>query len=162
MYSQLRIRESIFAFLLFFLANSGLSQKDTVRYVKSPYGSEPTPYFQFGQFKRGFSNKTLKVTLDSLEKKPRSDWSRLDSLNFAEISLQTGNKKLAQYYFENLNINIKSEKKYWLDHLMINYLNEDYNAGLENIKKSSPMIIEFSVIYFFKKILKAKMTSLKL
>ena len=160
MYSQLRTKYLllVISFLFFKL---GIAQSDTVRYVKSPYSAEYTPHFQFGQFKRGFYNDSLKIALDNLESKPRAAWSRMDSLSFAEISLRTGNKDLAHYYFENLQVNYQTERSYWFDHLLINYLESDFEQGLNDIKKSSPMILEYSEIYFFKKIFEAKKLSLE-
>ena len=135
---------------------TSFSQNDSVKYVKSPYRAEYTPHFQFNQFKRGFSNELLKLKLDSLENKQRVEWTRFDSLKFAEVSLQTGNKDLSKFYFQNLKVDFKTEEDYWFDEVMIHYLNEDYSGALEKIKKASPMILEFSKVYFLKKIIEGK------
>ena len=135
---------------------SSFGQKDTLHYIESKYRTEYTPYFIFGKFERGFFNDSLKIALDKLEETPRNQWSRHDSLTFAEISLQTGNTNLAHYYFEHLDVNYKTEEIYWYDHLMVTYLENNYKEGLSEIKKSSPMILEFSEIYFFQKIFEAK------
>jgi hypothetical protein len=131
------------------------AQEDTLIYIKSPYRAEYTPHFKLSTFKRGFSNEILKLSLDSLEARPRTSWSRIDSLQFAQISLETGNTALSQYYFDQLKVNYKSEKEYWYDILMIYYIKEDFKGGLKLIHDDSPMIFEFSEIYFFKKIFEA-------
>jgi len=141
--------------ILCLIALSGSAQ-DTVKYVKSPYRKEYTPHFSFGVFKRGFSNEILKTTLDSLETKPRKEWKRADSLRFAEVSLQTGNLELAEFYFSELKVDYRSEENYWIDRLMIFYLKHDFEGGLKEIQDASPMILEYSKIYFFKKILEAE------
>lgn len=138
------------------MAFSANAQEDTVRYVKSPYRKEYTPHFQFGVFKRGFSNEILKTTLDSLELKPRKEWHRADSLRFAEVSLQTGNLELSEFYFKSLKVDYQTEENYWIDRLMIFYLKNDFEGGLDEIQNASPMILEYSKIYFFKKILEAE------
>lgn len=141
--------------ILLFLPVIGYSQ-DTLKYVKSPYRKEYTPHFSFGVFKRGFSNEILKGTLDSLETKPKEEWKRFDSLRFAEVSLQTGNLELAEFYFSESRVDYTAEENYWIDRLMIFYLNHDYQEGLNEIQDASPMILEYSKIYFFKKILEAE------
>jgi hypothetical protein len=153
---MLHIKKLFFLLILFFVANSSFGLRDSIKYINSPYRQESTPHFQFGQFKRGFSNNLLKNQLDSLEAKPRIQWSRLDSLKFAQISLETGNKNLSKFYFQNLKVDYKHEEDYWFDELMIDYLNEDYHRALDKIKKKSPMTLEFSKIYFFKKIIEAE------
>jgi len=158
---MLHIKKLFFLLILFFVANSSFGLRDSVKYINSPYRQESTPYFHFGQFKRGFSNAILKTRLDSLESKPRIQWSRTDSLKFAEISLQTGNKDLSKFYFKNLNVDFKSEEDFWYDELMIDYINEDYKRGLKKIKQASPMILEFSKVYFFKKVFEAKIEDKK-
>ncbi|UKN02819.1 hypothetical protein K6119_04720 [Paracrocinitomix mangrovi] len=145
------------AVILFLLwSHLSFSQSDSVEYVYYKYRTEPTPYFTLGEFKRGVSDEKLKYSLDSLELKPRTQWTRQDSLEFARISLETGNMSLSEYYFENLHVDIRKEENFWFDHLMIHYLNEDYEGGLEEIKHESPMIIQYSKIYFFRKIFNAK------
>lgn len=148
--------------MLFLISPTGVTaQKDSVKYIKSPYRSEYTPYFTFGKFKRGFSNDSLKMHLDLLESKPRKEWSRNDSLNFAQISLRTGNKALSKYYYDNLKVRFKTEKNFWYDQLIIAYLNKRYKKGIDLITRDSPMVLEFSEVYFFRKILKAKIASEK-
>ncbi len=161
MCSQLRIRSILITTLIILFQNVGFSQRDSVKYIKSPYRSEYTPYFEFGKFKRGFSNDSLKLDLDVLESKPRKEWSRKDSLNFAQISLRTGNIALSSYYYKHLNVSFKKETEYWYDQLMIAYLNKEYTKGLDLITRDSPMVLEYSKIYFFRKIFKAKQAESK-
>lgn len=132
------------------------AQRDSVKYIKSPYRAEYTPHFELGKFKRGFSNDSLKIDLDILESKPRKEWSRKDSLDFAQISLRTGNTALSNYYYEHLNANFKKEKEYWYDQLIIAYLEGEFKKGLAHITKDSPMVLEYSEVYFIRKIFKSK------
>jgi hypothetical protein len=145
---------TIFCFVL--ISNFSFGQKDTIRYVKSPYRTEYTPHFKLSTFIRGFSDDSLKLSLDELESKPRTTWSRKDSLQFAEISLKTGNTALSEYYFNHLSVRFKTEEKYWYDQLMIHYLNKDFKRGLREITIESPMILEFSRMYFIKRIFQAQ------
>lgn len=154
MFSQLRI--NLLLVLLLCLSFNGFGQRDTLRYVKSPYRSEYTPHFKLTQFKRGFSEDSLKIALDSLQSKPKNFWTRTDSLHFAKISLETGNRSLSEYYFDQLKLNVKTEENYWYDHLIIHYLNGEYKKGVNEITQESPMILQYSRIYFFKKIFEAK------
>ena len=153
---MLRIKHCLFFLLFFVNLPNGYSQDDTVRYVKSPYRSEYTPYFELSQFKRGFSNDSLKKALDTLEAKPRNIWLRSDSLKFAQISLQTGNRSLAKYYFNELKVDIDKEERYWYDQLMIPFLDKKYDQAQKRIRKESPMVLQFSRIYFFEKIIEAE------
>ena len=143
------------------LSGASYAQNDTIRYVKSPYRAEYTPHFALGKFKRGFSNDSLKMSLDSLETKPRTMWSRHDSLQFAQISLKTGNKILSQYYYDHLKPDVDKEFDYWSDQLIIFYLNKAYLRASNFITKESPMILEFSKIYFFKQIFEAQIAQSK-
>lgn len=140
---------------------SGYSQGDTLEYIKSPYRTEYTPHFKLGSFKRGFSNKLLKMSLDSLEAIPRTLWSRNDSLRFAQISLQTGNTALSQYYFDQLNVDYNNEEIYWYDQIMIYYIRGDFKGGIKKINKDSPMIIEHSKMFFLKRIFQGKLEQQK-
>lgn len=152
---QQLIRTISIASCLVITLNS-FGQRDTVKYIKSPYRKEYTPHFELSTFKRGFASDSLKIVLDDLESKPRTTWSRNDSLEFAQISLKTGNIKLSKYYFDHLKIDLKHEEEAWFDQLMVYYVNEDYEAGLQKIIKDSPMILEYSKMYFFKKIFSAQ------
>lgn len=137
------------------IAINTFGQRDSISYIKSPYRVEYTPHFELNTFKRGFHKDSLKLALDSLEEKPRTSWSRKDSLNFARISLKTGNLKLSEYYFNHLSVDLKKEETYWYDHLMVHYRKGEFKGGLDVIKKESPLIVEFSKMYFFKKIFQA-------
>lgn len=155
MHLQQLIRTVLFAGCIFFSFKSS-GQRDSINYIRSPYRAEYTPHYTLGVFKRGFSTDSLKVALDSLETKDRKSWSHLDSLNFARISLRTGNLELSEYYFDHLKVEPELAESYWYDHLMIHYLKKEYDKGLAEINLESPMIIEFSRVYFFKKIFEAQ------
>ena len=153
---MLHIKKALLAISFLFCFSTVFAIDDTLHYVKSPYRTEYTPYFELGQFKRGFSNDSLKRALDTLESKSRAIWKREDSLTFAEISLRTGNKALSRYYFEALKVRFDSEEKYWYDALMIPFLNKQYDIAQKKIRKESPMVLQFSKIYFFEKIIQAE------
>lgn len=161
MFSLQHIKEYIILGLLLLIPLSSFTQRDSVKYIKSPYRTEYTPYFEFGKFKRGFSNDSLKIALDILESKPRKEWSRTDSLNFAQISLRTGNSALSNYYYENLDASFKYESDYWFDQLIISYINGEYARGLGLITRDSPMVLQYSKVYFFRKIFQAKIEEQK-
>ncbi|MCB9223396.1 MAG: hypothetical protein R2780_11755 [Crocinitomicaceae bacterium] len=160
MHLRLLIKSILILFPILFTTQVR-AQKDTIEYIHSLYRNEYTPYFKLHTFKRGFSNDSLKLALDSLEARPRNSWSRHDSLRFAQISLRTGNKALSQYYFDQLNTDFGKEEEFWYDELMIYYLNDDFKGGLKKIKEDSPMIMEHSTIFFMKKIFQAKLEQQK-
>ena len=140
---------------LLFTAFRVHGQSDSIVRVPSPYKNEYNPWYKLTTFQRGFHSHELTSNLDDLERKPRSNWSRADSLNFAKTSLHTGNIALSQYYFNNLNISYSEEESYWWDQMMIFIINEDYEGGIETIHKSRPGILEFTKIYFLDRILQA-------
>jgi len=154
MYFLLRIKY-LFYIALLVTCSFGLAQSDSTRRVSSPYKTEYNPWFKLSTFQRGFDSKELKTELDILENKPRKEWSRSDSLNFAEISMKTGKLELAQYYFNALQVDFDEENDYWWDLMVLNILTEHYNAGIESIHKNHPGILEHSKIYFLDKFLMA-------
>ncbi|MBI3134950.1 MAG: hypothetical protein HYZ14_09795 [Bacteroidetes bacterium] len=129
--------------------------------VDSPYRSEYNPWFKLGVFQRGYKNEHLAARLDSLESKPRKYWSRQDSLNFAEVSKKTGNLDLSAYYFDHLNVDYKREERFWWERLVVHFLQHEYNACLRVIRDAEPGLVEYSKLWFFKKICDAKLRSLK-
>ncbi|WP_066759881.1 hypothetical protein [Crocinitomix algicola] len=147
----------ILLFLFLFQANS-FAQTDSVEQtvrVVSPFRTEYNQWFKFTKFQRGFDSDSLKMILDQLEGKPRKQWSREDSLNFAQTSLQTGNTKLSAYYFENLNVDFNAENDFWWSEIVLYIIQKDYERGIEKIHRSNPGIFELSKIYFIDKILQA-------
>ncbi len=154
MFSQQVIR---FLLLFFTLSSAILSeaQSDTIVRVESPYKNEYNPWFKLTTFQRGFDSDSLIMLLDELEKKPRVEWSRLDSLNFSRTSLQTGNTELSSYYFGHLNVDYDLENAYWWDQIMMLILNKDYEGGIEAIHRDNPGIFEGSKIYFLDRLLLA-------
>ena len=151
----MRLINPLFLFLLLVTSFNVAAQKDSTIYVDSPYRSEYNPWFNFTKFKRGFDNDSLKLILDELEGKPRKKWSRMDSLHFARTSLQTGNIKLSNYYFQHLDVNYNTENEFWWEEMAIHILHEDFDEGIERIHEESPGIYQFSKIYFIDKILQA-------
>jgi hypothetical protein len=160
MYLLKHISLSFFILFVVFGLNS-YGQADSTFKVQSPYRSEYNPWFKFSKFKRGFHNDSLKIALDTLEKTPRKKWLREDSLNFAQLSLKTGNYELSQYYYHSLNVSFNSEEEYWWDQLVIYYLQEEFQKGTELIYKDHPGILEFSEIYFIEQIFLAKIADKK-
>lgn len=130
------------------LSTVGFGQSDSIRTVSSPYKTEYNPWFKLTTYQRGYDSDELKQKLDSLEAKPRRKWSRLDSLNFAQTSLRTGELELSSYYFHHLNVDFDEESEFWWSFMVVNLLNEDYDEGIENLHKNSPGIIEFSKLHF--------------
>ncbi len=148
---------SLFIFLFASIQGFSVESDSVSSYqVHSRYHHENNPWFKFGTFKRGFDSKELKLVLDSLESKPRRVWSRHDSLTFARTSLQTGNTALSDYYFNAIDVNFDSEKDFWYDHITIHVINGDYQGGIDLLHKAKAGIIEFTPLYFYLKILEAK------
>lgn len=161
MYLQ-RIIKLLLLLLVFSATNfSSKAATDDESQIKSPYRSEYNPYFEFGTFKRGFKNETLKLNLDSLDQKPRKLWNRADSLEFADLSLKTGNTELAEYYFEHLKIDFDKENDTWWNRLVLHYVNRQYNSCIGMIRTEEPGLVEFSKLWFFNKICLAKLRALK-
>lgn len=123
-------------------------QSDTIIRPSSPYRTEYNPWYKLTTFKRGFHSDSLTDILDNLEATPRGKWKRIDSLEFAEASLHTGNIPLSEYYFNNLSLDYETDGHFWWDQMSIFIMNKDFEAGIESIHKSSPGILEFSKIYF--------------
>lgn len=154
MFSQLFTKTLAIAILIM-MSFGTFGQNDSIVRPTSPYRTEYNPWYKLTTFKRGFHGDSLTLTLDKLEAKPREDWSRMDSLDFAQASLHTGNIPLSEYYFERLNLDYDRDGDFWWDQMLIYILNKDYELGIESIHKSSPGILEFSKIYFLDKMLLA-------
>jgi hypothetical protein len=159
MYLQRPIKLVFFGWLL--LSFVTLWSQETETKKSSPYRSEYNPWFEFNVFKRGYKNEPVALVLDSLEAKPRSRWTRNDSLRFAQASLKTGNIELSAYYFHSLDVDYEKEEEFWWDHIVVHFLNREYNTCIQEIKLAEPGVIEFSKLYFFKKICQAKLRSLR-
>lgn len=149
--------------VLFFVNANTVSvcQEEPDFKVDSPYRSEYNPWFKFGTFKRGFKNEIIKESLDSLENKSRNSWSRYDSLKFAQLSMKTGNLELAAYYFSNIKVDFHREEVFWWDRLVLHFIQREYNSCLSMIRNREPGLVEFSKLWFFKKLCDAKLRSLK-
>jgi len=144
-----------------FALELNVSGQNANEYVDSPYRSEHNPWFTLPVFKRGYKNEPLKIMLDSLESKQRKYWSREDSLKFAQTSLKTGNIELAAYYFQNLKVDYENEEEYWWNHVIVHFLNREYNTCIQVIQNAEPGVVEHTRLYFFKRICEAKLLSLK-
>lgn len=162
MFSQRSIKYLlILGFAICVQNNLAAQEPGNSDHVDSPYRSEYNPWFKFNVLYRGYENEPLTLTLDSLESKPRKYWNRTDSLKFAQTSLKTGNIDLAAYYFHNLKVNYDTEEEYWWNHIIVHFLNREYNTCIQVIKLAEPGVFEYSKLYFFKQICKAKLRSLK-
>lgn len=148
-------------FLILLTSFQTIGQLDSVNVIKSPYKKERVEHFEFGVFKRGYSSDSLKQILDKLENKRKDSWSRWDSLQFAEASFKVGNNELADYYFSYLDPDYKYERNFWWDYMILFILREQYREGLEKLNQDHPGVVELSEIYFFKKILIAKLANSK-
>lgn len=149
-----------FSFLAIFCFSFLFGQNEA-SVISSPYRNDHNPWFQFGVFQRGYPNEALSLTLDSLEAKQRKYWTRSDSLQFAAVSKKTGNLELASYYFDHLHANYATEESYWWEQLVVHFVQREYNTCLEDIKQAEPGLVEFSKLWFFKKICDARLRSLK-
>ena len=160
MFLRLLIKSGIFCALIM-AAGTSFGQESQRDLIESPYRNEYNPWFEFNVFKRGYKNEPLAKVLDSLEATPRKYWTRSDSLIFAQTSMKTGNFDLAAYYFDNLKVNYKQEEEFWWDQLILHFLNREYNTCIQVITKAEPGVVEFSKLYFFKKICQAKLRALR-
>lgn len=161
MYLPRIIRISLFLLFCAVGAADSFSQESAETVISSPYRNEYNPWFKFGIFKRGYKNEHLTPRLDSLEAKPRKFWTRQDSLDFAEVSKKTGNLELSVYYFDHLKVDYKTEEKFWWERLVLHFLQHEYNSCLAMIRQAEPGLVEYSKLWFFKKICDAKLRSLR-
>ena len=160
MFSQ-RFTKAAAISVLIVMSFGAYGQNDSIIRPASPYRTEYNPWYKLTTFKRGFHNDTLTNILDDLEAKERKYWTRLDSLEFAEASLHTGNIPLSEYYFDRLSLDYETDGDFWWDQMSIYIINKDFELGIESIHKSSPGILEFSKIYFLDRILLAYMANEK-
>lgn len=160
MYSRLTIKLVLVLFISL-ISVSNLKAEVTEEKASSPYRTEYNPWFKLGTFKRGFRNEILKANLDSLDQKPRKFWTRSDSLEFADISLKTGNTDLAEYYFEHLSVDFEKENDVWWNRLMLHYINREFNSCIGMVRNEEPGLVQFSKLWFFNKICHAHLRALK-
>lgn len=154
MRSVFLIKTYLILFLSFgFLTNSQAIEKDSSKYkIESKYKKEYSPYFNFSTFYRGEDAKVLTNRLDSLSLKEKSQWSRYDSLTFAKTNLLAGNTKLAEHYFSHLNIDPKDDYTENLHDLCAIYIAGNFDKGIDKINRNYPKIVQYSEMYFFKRI----------
>lgn len=152
----LRNHFNLYFFICFLCVNTvSFALADSTSRHQSPYRTEPNPWYKLTTFQRGFDSDSVRSNLDTLEAKPRKNWTRIDSLHFAETLLQTGSTDVSAYYFLYLKPDFYDEEKYWWDESVNYILNEEYPEGIERIYESSPGILKFSKIYFLDQFLKA-------
>lgn len=153
--------QSHFKFVLLFILfltssiNGLYGQSDSTSRHLSPYKTEYNPWFKLTKYQRGFESDSLKLYLDALEAKPRPEWTRLDSLNFAETLMKTDRWDMSMYYFDHLNPDFDQDERYWWNREIGYILMKNYDEGIEQIHISSPGIYKFSKIYFLDQFLKA-------
>jgi hypothetical protein len=139
--------------LCFGLSIASYAQSDSTDYkIKHTLRKEYSKYFKFEVFKRGLDNKIITNRLDSLSNKPKIDWSRTDSLIFAQTNILARNYKLAQHYYSNLSIDPTQEFNQNIDQLCLGYLSKKYKESILKLDKDYPTIEHNSELYFFKKI----------
>ncbi|MCH2234438.1 MAG: hypothetical protein MK078_09320 [Crocinitomicaceae bacterium] len=160
MFSQ-SITKIILLFVLLGWAGYGHSRIDSTNVIRSPYKKERDKFFTFQTFKRGFNSDSLKNELDKLEGRRKDVWSRMDSLHFAQATLRTGNYKLADHYFHYLNPSIKTENEYWWNHIETLLMTDQIRVGLEIMNHDMPGVLQFSEVYFMKKIFIAEIAQKK-
>lgn len=139
--------------LCFSLSLSTYAQSDTSIYkIKHTLRKEYSRYFKFDIFRRGLDNKLTSDRLDSLSITPKNEWTKTDSLSFAQTNILAKNHKLARHYYSHLTIDPIKEYNQNIDLLCLNYLDKSYLKGLEKIEKDYPKIKQKSELYYFKKI----------
>lgn len=149
-----RFTKLLFVCLFFLSSFDGLAFQDSTKSTSlSPYHDEYNPWFKLTKFQRGFDSDSLRHSLNILESKPRKEWNRQDSLEFAQSSLQTGNIALSNYYFDALSVDYAQENVYWWEQMMLFILQKEYDAGIESIHKSVTGRLGYSKIYFIDRIL---------
>jgi hypothetical protein len=145
-----------FFFFCWFLLSGvdGFALADSTKSISmSPYRDEYNPWFTLTKFQRGFDSDSLRLSLNILETKPRKEWNRQDSLEFAQSSLQTGNIALSNYYFDALSVDYDTENVYWWEQMMLFIQQKEYEAGIESIHKSVTGRGDYSKIYFIDRLL---------
>ncbi len=142
-----------FCWLLFSWIDGFAIADSTKNISLSPYRDENNPWFTLTKFQRGFDSDSLRKSLNILESKPRKEWNRQDSLEFAQSSLQTGNIALSNYYFDALSVDYDTENVYWWEQMMLFIQQKEYEAGIESIHKSVTGRGDYSKIYFIDRLL---------
>lgn len=139
--------------LWFSLSIVTYAQTDSTDYkVKHTLRKEYSKYFKFDIFKRGLDNKTITNRLDSLSNKSKHDWTKKDSLSFAQTNILAGNYELAHHYYSNLSIDPILEFNQNIDKLCLGYLSKRYKETILELEMDYPNIKPFSELYYLKKI----------
>ena len=146
MFFQRSIKTIALVVTLCLIANVTYSQNIQTK----KYDKEYNPYFKFDKFQRGTKSNIIAKRLDELESIDKDKWTTSDSFEFAEISLQTGNIDLSQYYLELLLSKKKSLKKTTSLYFLTTYLTQDFETGNKILERSFSESKPFTIDYFIK------------
>jgi hypothetical protein len=140
-----------FLLFCFSLSIATYAQSDSTDYkIQHTLRKEYSKYFKFEVFKRGLDNTVITNRLDSLSNKPKIDWTKKDSLSFAQTNILAKNYELAQHYYSNLSIDPTIEFNQNIDQLCLGYLSGHYTEGITKLETDYPDIKQFSELYYFK------------
>lgn len=150
----------LFISILLLSAVPVFSQEDTTQYIRSPYRTEPSPYFHFSTLERGYPSDSLEIILAELEQVNRHHWSRNDSLHFAQTTLRIGNLDLSDHYFSRLKLDYDEDHDYWWDHLMLHMLLGEHSKGLRIISTDQTGVLQNSKIFYIQHMFAAKLAAI--
>ena len=139
--------------LCFSFSIAAYAQSDSTDYkIQHKLRKEYSKYFKFDIFKRGLDNNIITNRLDSLSNKPKKEWTKTDSLSFAQTNILARNYQLAQHYYSNLSIDPTLEFNQNIDQLCLSYLSARYTEGTRKLETDYPNIKQFSELYYFKQL----------
>ena len=151
MLSVFRINFFLNIVLLIGVSTTTIAQSNSEEYkIKQTLKKEYSKYFKFEIFNRGLENKIIKVRLDSLANKSKSNWNKNDSLIFAQTNILAKNYELANYYYSNITF---KDNKHRFNYLCLKYINKNFKSAITAIDSIHPDIKINSELYFFKKII---------
>lgn len=138
---------------IFGLSLSSYAQEDDSKFkIKPTLRKEYSKHFEFSPFKRGLDNRIIKNRLDSLSLKPRTNWTKIDSLRFAQTNILAKNYSLAQHYYTHLTIDPTEEYTHNIDWLCLSYLSKNYKKSILKIESDYPELKPKSELHYFKTI----------
>ena len=143
-----------YSLLICFSINiASYAQSDSSTYkIKHTLKKEYSKHFKFNVFKRGLDDNIISARLESLSNKLKTEWTKTDSLSFAQTNILTRNYELANHYYSNLSIDPKFEQAQNIDRLCLGYILKNYNKSIEEIETDYPTIEPLSELYYFKKL----------
>ncbi len=129
------------------------AQPDSSTYkIKHTLKKEYSKHFKFDIFKRGLNNSIITTRLELLSNKLKTEWTKTDSLSFAQTNILAKNYELANHYYSNLSIDPKLEQAQNIDRLCLGYILKEYDKSIEKLETDYPNIEPLSELYYFKKL----------